>query len=123
MNFSRNLLLWIVIALLVLALFNLFQGAPQRGPHASPAYSEFLAEVDSGQIREVTIKGNEITGKYQDGRGFVTYAPSDDNLIPLLTEKGVGIRAAPAEDGSPIWSILLSWFPMLLLVMAGSCGT
>ncbi len=115
-NFSRNLLLWIVIALLVLALFNLFQGAPPRGPQASPAYSEFLAEVENGQISEVTIKGNEITGKYQDGRGFVTYAPGDDNLIPLLTERGVRIRAVPAEDGSPIWSILLSWFPMLLLI-------
>jgi cell division protease FtsH len=115
-NFSRNLLLWIVIALLVLALFSLFQGAPSGGPQASPAYSEFLAEVENGQIREVTIKGNEITGKFQDGREFVTYAPGDDNLIPLLTEKGVRIRAVPAEDGSPIWSILLSWFPMLLLI-------
>ncbi len=115
-KFSRNLLLWIVIALLVLALFNLFQGAPTRGPHATPAYSEFLAEVEAGQIREVTIKGNEITGKYQDGRSFVSYAPGDDNLIPLLTNKGVRIRAVPVEDGAPIWSILLSWFPMLLLI-------
>ena len=74
MNFSRSLALWVIIALLVFALFNLFQGPP-RGPQSNLAFSDFLSEVDAGQIRDVTIKGKVITGHFRDGRGFGTYAP------------------------------------------------
>ena len=117
MNFSKNMALWVIIALLVFALFNLFQGGPQRGPQTSLAYSEFLAAVSGGQVEEVTIKGNSITGVYRDGGAFTTYAPDDANLIPKLSEKNVRIRALPADDGSPgLWGILISWFPMLLIL-------
>ena len=117
MNFSRNLALWVIIALLVFALFNLFQGGQQRGPQTSLAYSEFLKAVSGGLVREVTIKGNTITGVYRDDGSFTTYAPDDANLIPKLNEKNVRIRALPADDGSPgLWGILISWFPMLLIL-------
>ena len=116
MNFSRNLALWVIIALLVFALFNLFQGSP-RGPQTNLAFSEFLSEVDAGQIREVTIQGKNITGHFRDGRGFGTYAPDDANLIPKLSEKHVQITALPSDDQTlTFWGILINWFPMLLLI-------
>jgi cell division protease FtsH len=116
-NFGRNLALWVIIALLVFALFNLFQGASQRGQQDSLAFSDFLAQVESGQIRDVTIKGDNISGHYRDGRLFSTYAPNDPNLISKLTQRGVRITAQPSDDGSPtLWGILISWFPMLLLI-------
>ncbi|MSO64912.1 MAG: ATP-dependent metallopeptidase FtsH/Yme1/Tma family protein [Alphaproteobacteria bacterium] len=116
-NFGRNLALWAIIALLVVALFQLFQSPSGRGPERDLAFSEFLAEVASGQVREVTIKGNSIGGAYTDGRAFKTYSPFDPQLVQRLTEKGVTIRAAPAEDNVPsLFSVLLSWFPMLLLI-------
>ena len=117
MNFSRNLALWIVIALLVFALFNLFQGSPTRGPENSLAYSEFLTEVGRGDINDVTIQGQKISGHYRDGRNFSTYAPDDPNLVNQLKDRGVRISATPSDEGSPtFWSILISWFPMLLLI-------
>ncbi len=117
LNFGRNLALWVIIALLVFALFNLFQGASQRGQQDSLAFSDFTAAVESGQIKDVIIKGNTIVGHYRDGRRFSSYAPNDPSLIGKLTAKGVRITAQPAEDGSPtLWGILISWFPMLLLI-------
>ena len=78
MNFSKNLALWVVIGLLVFALFNLFQGSSsQREQQSAVAFSDFLASVDSNEIRDVTIVGQTITGHYRDGRKFGTYAPND----------------------------------------------
>ncbi len=117
MNFSRNLALWGIIALLVFALFNLFQGPSQRGTQANLPYSDFLASVETGDVREITIQGRSIKGNFRDGRGFTTYAPEDGNLVPTLTEHGVRINAVPGDDGSPtLWGILISWFPMLLII-------
>jgi len=117
LKFGRNLALWVIIALLVFALFNLFQGASTRNQQDSLAFSDFTAAVDSSQIKDVTIKGDNITGHYRDGRLFSTYAPNDPTLISKLTQRGVRITAKPADDGSPtLWGILISWFPMLLLI-------
>ncbi len=117
MNFSRNMALWIVIALLVFALFNLFQGTSQRGSQTSLAFSDFLTAVESGEIRDVTIQGPGISGHYRDGRNFSTYAPNDPNLVPTLTKHGVRISALPYDNDTPtLFSILISWFPMLLLI-------
>jgi len=117
-NFSRNLALWVIIGLLVFALFNLFQGSSsQRGPQTTLAFSDFLASVESGEVRDVTVKGKTITGHYRDGRNFGTYSPDDPTLIEKLNNKGVRITAQPSEEGSPtLWGILISWFPMLLLI-------
>ena len=110
--------MWVIIGLLVFALFNLFQGSSsQRGPQTSLAFSDFLASVESGEVSNVTIKGNNISGHYRDGRNFATYAPNDPALIEKLNNKGVRITAQPSEEGSPtLWGILISWFPMLLLI-------
>jgi len=116
-NFGKNLALWVIIGLLLVALFNLFQQPSGRGGHVGIPFSEFIAEVDNGKVRDVTIKGNQISGYYTDGRGFATYAPNDPNLVERLTKRGVGIKAVPTDDGSPsLLQILISWFPMLLLI-------
>ena len=116
-NFSKNLVLWAVILAILVLLFNLFQQpGGQQGETGIP-FSDFLAEVSNGQIREVTIKGNNINGVYSDGRAFTTYAPNDPNLVERLNKRGVVIKAVPTDDGSPtLMQILISWFPMLLLI-------
>ncbi|MFZ5789725.1 MAG: ATP-dependent zinc metalloprotease FtsH [Pseudomonadota bacterium] len=117
MNFTKNFALWIIIALLLIALFNLFDGAPTRGPQSDIAYSEFLSEVGNGRVADVTIQGSTISGHLSDGRAFSTYAPNDPNLVQKLADRGVKITAAPIDEGvHPLLSILISWFPMLLLI-------
>ena len=116
MNFSRNLALWVIIALLVFALFSLSQESPQRGGHQKLAYSDFISQVESGDVREVTVKGHDIIGIYRDGRTVITYAPEDPELISRLQKNGVRVTAEPVDEGSPLLNILISWFPMLLLI-------
>ncbi len=116
-NFGRNLALWVIIALLLVVLFNLFQpGSGQHGATAM-AYSDFISEVNSGHVREATIQGHTVAGSLNDGHGFQTYAPEDPGLFQRLTDKGVRVVAKPDDDGvNPLLRTLLSWFPMLLLI-------
>ncbi len=117
-NFGRNLALWVIVALLLVALFNLFQ--PSGGTRANAqqvAYSDFLNEVNGGQVREVTIQGRILSGTMTDGRTFQTYTPEDPALVSRLTEKNVRVVARPEEsDVNPLLHYLMSWFPMLLLI-------
>ena len=117
MNFSKNLALWIIIALLLVMLFNLFQtAAPQRGP-GQTAFSEFLTEVEHGRVADVDIQGYTVNGHMTDSHAFSTYLPPEANIIPKLREAGVRITAhPPAEDTPTLWGVLVSWFPMLLLI-------
>ena len=116
-NFGRNLALWGIIGLLLIVLFNMFQSPSGRGPQENLAFSDFIGEVERGQVRDVTISGNQIVGHYEDGREFNTYAPNDPNLVSRLTENGVRISASPDDEGMPsLSSYLLSWLPMLLLI-------
>ena len=116
MNFSRNAVLWIIILLLLFALFNLFQGTANRGAQPPVAYSDFIEDVKQDKVAEVTIQGPKITGKYRDGRELETYAPEDPSLMPLLLENHVEVTAEPEEEVNPLLSILITWLPMLLLV-------
>ncbi|MBU8541401.1 ATP-dependent zinc metalloprotease FtsH [Falsiroseomonas tokyonensis] len=117
-NFGRNLALWVIVALLLVALFNLFQpsgGASRTAQQV--AYSDFLNEVNAGQVRDVTIQGRTVTGQLNDGRSFSTFTPEDPQLVSRLTDKGVRVVARPEEsDVNPLFQILISWFPMLLLI-------
>ena len=116
-NFGKNLALWIIIGLLLVALFNLFQASNPRSPATSVPFSEFLADVDRGQISDVLIKGNQVSGHFVDGRTFATFTPPDANLVDRLTQKGVRISAQPDDSNVPtLFSVLLSWFPMLMLI-------
>ncbi|MGQ0665383.1 MAG: ATP-dependent zinc metalloprotease FtsH [Pseudomonadota bacterium] len=116
-NFGKNLALWVIIGLVLIALFNLFQGSSSRGPMTSLAYSDFLAAVDRGQVTDVTIQGNTMRGHFNDGRGFSTYAPNDANVVTKLTSQNVRVSAAPIDESMhPLLSILASWFPFLVLI-------
>jgi len=90
-NFGKNLALWIVIGLLLVALFNLFQTSANRGPQSTLAFSDFLNDVKRGQVSDVTIQGNTINGHFTDGRAFSFSAPN------RLITKGVRIDAAPVS--------------------------
>ena len=80
-------------------------------------FSNFLTEVDNGRVVEVQIQGNNIKGIMSNGEQFTTYSPNDPNLIEKLTSKGVSISAAPIDEKMPsLFGVLLSWFPMLLLI-------
>ena len=117
MNF-RNLLMWGLIVLLSVGLFNLFQN-PNRvdGQVDKIAFSKFLEEVDNGRVIEVKIQGNNITGFLSDGTKFSTYSPNYPALVEKLSEKNVNIIASPIEEKMPsLVGVLLSWFPMLLLI-------
>ena len=117
MNFSRNMAVWAIIGILVFLLFNMFQGNAPRSPHTTMAFSDFILSVEAGDVRKVEIQGQEIRGQYRDGRQFQTYAPDDPTLVATLRNKGVQISALPDDDDSPtLFSILISWFPMLLLI-------
>ena len=117
MNF-KNLVTWIIIVLLSIGLFNLFQKPNKMSSETNKvAFSQFLTEVDNGRVVEVEIQGNNIRGVLSDGSNFNTYSPNYPNLVEKLSEKGVNIVATPLEDKMPsLLGILLSWFPMLLLI-------
>ncbi len=111
--FYKNLALWLVISLIMIMVFNVFNN-PKTSQH-DIIFSDFIELVNSGQIQEVTIQGHNISGHY-GANTFKTYAPDDPNLIELLRSKGVKISAKP-EETPPIWqTLIISWFPMLLLI-------
>ncbi|MCB1384971.1 MAG: ATP-dependent zinc metalloprotease FtsH [Nitratireductor sp.] len=113
----RNLALWAIIAVLLIALFNLFQGPQQRASSQDIAYSQFLQEVEDGKVRSVTISGNEIMGSYRDSATkFETYAPEDASLIEKLEAKGVTINATPKSEGSAFGSFLITWVPIFAIL-------
>ena len=117
MNF-RNLLMWGLIILLSVGLFNLFQSPERVNQNSNQiAFSTFLEEVDNGRVVEVQIQGNNINGTLSDGSKFKTYSPNYPDLVNKLSDKNVSINAAPVEDKMPsLLGVLLSWFPMLLLI-------
>jgi cell division protease FtsH len=113
----RNLMMWGVIVLLVLGLYNLFQNPGSIAGKTEMPFSTFLTEVDKGNVVSVDIRGSEISGNFKDGKGFKTYSPNYPNLVEKLSAKGVAITAGPREEKGPsLWGIILSWFPMLLLI-------
>jgi cell division protease FtsH len=115
-NFSRNAALWIIVILLLFALFNLFQGSAMRGAQEELKYSQFVTKAEKGEVSEVTIQGQKITGEYANGRSFETMVPEETDVAAMLLAAGVEIDVSPAEEVNPLLSILISWFPMLLLI-------
>jgi cell division protease FtsH len=114
-QFYKNLALWLVIGLIIIGLVNVFQ--PPIAPQSEIIYSEFLERADKGLIAEVVIQGDNISGKSMDGTSFTSIAPPNDpELIKILREKGISFSVVPPEQTSWYMSILISWFPMLLLL-------
>ena len=113
----RNFALWVIIVLLLLALFTLFQNPGQRTTSQDISFSQLLNEVDQGRVRDVLIQGPEIHGTFTDGRSFQTYAPNDPSLIQRLYGKGVSITARPQQNDVPWFvSLLVSWLPFIALI-------
>ena len=110
----KNLVIWAIIFILMVVLFNLFNQPPV--PRDTPSYSEFLSMVDSGVVAEVKIQGPKISGVKSSGESFQTYAPEDPRMIETLIAKGVEVKAEPPEESPWYLTLLLSWFPMLLLI-------
>jgi len=115
-NFGRNLALWVIIALLLVVLFNLFQPGVTHGSTTQVAYSDFVSDVEAGRVRDAVIQGRIVSGQLTDGRAFQTYTPDDPSLVRRLTDKGVRVIAKPEDDGVNLMHYFLSWFPMLLLI-------
>src|SRR6202007_2885718 len=113
----RNFALWVIIVLLLLALFTLFQNPGQRTTAQDISFSQLLSEVDQGRVRDVVIQGPEIHGSFANGTSFQTYAPNDPGLVQKLYTKGVSITARPQQDNVPWFvSLLVSWLPFIALI-------
>ncbi len=112
--FYKNLALWLVISLLMVMLFNFFN-RPGGGAEQL-SYSDFLSLVEKNQITNVVVQGQDIHGTTPEGTRFRTYAPEDPQLIKTLRDKDIKITAKPADDSPWYMSMLVSWFPMLLLI-------
>ena len=114
-QFYKNLALWLVIGIVLITLFNMFN--QPLTPQSEVVFSEFMDQVEQGQVNEVVISGDNISGKYVDGKAFQTTAPpKDPDLIKSLRQKSVRIVVVAPEQTSWYMSILISWFPMLLLL-------
>ena len=112
--FYRNLALWLVIGLTMVMLFSVFNR--QNQPKNQVSYSDFLAAVTRQEVSEVIIQGEKVEGKYADGKAFNTFAPADADMVKTLRQHGVKIFAKPADESPWYMTILISWFPMILLI-------
>jgi cell division protease FtsH len=113
----RNLAIWIIIALLLVALFNLVQNNPKSSRATGIEYSKFLTEVDNGAVRSATISGNQISGVLANGQSYQTYMPNDPQLVERLHQKGINFDVKPSSEDVPsLLGVLVNWFPMLLLI-------
>ncbi len=116
-NLGRNIALWVVVALFLVLLFNVFQPTSSQAGASQIAYSSFLEQVNNNQVQNVTITGQDITGSTKDGKSFETYAPEDPNLVSKLEAASVTVTAKPEGDTmNPFVRALISWAPMLLIL-------
>ncbi|HIF18727.1 MAG TPA: ATP-dependent zinc metalloprotease FtsH [Cycloclasticus sp.] len=111
----KNIIMWVVIAFVLMSVFNNFGGTKQASSNAL-SYSQFINSVNAGQVSKVSIDGPNIIGQTASGERFTTRNPGDAHLIDDLLKSGVEIVAKPPEETSAIMSVLISWFPMLLLI-------
>ncbi|MBI5007772.1 MAG: ATP-dependent zinc metalloprotease FtsH [Nitrosomonadales bacterium] len=115
-NLFKSVGIWLVVALVLMTVFNQFNARQQSTAQAQLDYSQFLEAVKSGQIEKVTIEGRTLKATTIDGKRITSYAPSDIWMVSDLLKYGVSIEAKPEEEQSVLMSIFVSWFPMLLLI-------
>jgi len=111
----KNVILWVVIAVVLMSVFNNF-GARSTRSDGSISYSQFLDSVKAGQVQQVIIDEHFIVGKMQTGDKFKTYAPDDNHLVDDLLANAVEIKAKPPEEPSMLMTLLVSFGPILLLI-------
>jgi len=110
----KNIILWVVIAIVLMSVFNNF--APRQGASRHMEYSQFIQQINTGQVAKVAIEGRTIHGIKSSGDRFVTYNPGDPGLMGDLLDNGVAIDVNPPEQQGLLMQIFISWFPMLLLI-------
>ncbi len=111
----KNLFLWLIIAVILISVFNNLE--PRTGGDERLTYSEFLKQVQQGNVNNVTIQDQVITGSLQNEKSFVSYMPlSDPYLLPELVKKNVNVKGEPPQQESFLMHIFINWFPMLLLI-------
>ena len=113
-SLSKNLVFWAIIAIIMVFLFKIFYGTP-RQTFLDKNYSDFISAVENNRVQKVETQGRNITWIDTEGKHFKTYAPEDPEMIKLLRDKKVVINAKKEEE-SPFWNILISWFPMIILI-------
>ncbi len=114
-DMAKNLILWVVIAIVLMTVFNNFSTTTNQAQSVS--YSEFISEVKAGNVKEVTIQnGRDIDGAMVSGQRFSTYSPGDDGLVSDLLNNNVEIVATPPEKPSLLMNILINWFPLFVLI-------
>jgi cell division protease FtsH len=113
-DLAKNLILWVVIAIVLMSVFNNFTS--QQGKSQPLAYSEFIREVKSGAVKSVSISGSSIEGVTTSGTRFSTYSPKDPGLVDDLLNNNVEIKAGPEERPSFLMQILINWFPLFVLI-------
>ena len=115
---GKNFFLWAIIIALVFLLFQMFNQGADRAPETSIAFSDFLTSVESGNVRDVIISGDAITGHYNtlDGRAFRTFAPFDPSLVDRLRAANVEITAVPVKNTPSIGNMIISSLPLLIFI-------
>ncbi|RDH87079.1 MAG: ATP-dependent zinc metalloprotease FtsH [endosymbiont of Escarpia spicata] len=113
-DMAKNLILWVVIAVVLMTVFNNFTTTQTKAQPKS--YSEFIGDVKSGAVKDVTINGRTIDGTLSSGQHFSTYSPGDDGLVSDLLNNNVEIVATPPEKPSLLMNILINWFPLFVLI-------
>ncbi len=113
-NMFKNLAVWLVIGLVLMTVFNQFNG--RQAPQSAMEYSQFLEEVKQGHIAKVLIEGRVLKATTAEGKKLTSYAPPDLWMVSDLLKYGVKIEAKPEEEQSFLMSLFVSWFPMLLLI-------
>jgi cell division protease FtsH len=113
-DITKNILLWVVIAFALLSMFNYF--GPRNKPDTAMSYTNFMAAINQGTIRQISMDGDTISGMQTDGDRFTTYNPGDPHLIDDLLKNHVDIKVVPPERPSFLSQLLMASLPMVLLI-------
>ena len=114
MGNARNIAFWVVLLVLVLALFNLFNSSNSFSAQ-TVSYSDFIAQVDAGEVKGVTLDGEQIKVTAKDGSHYIAIRPAGEQVAERLLSKGVGVRA-DAQEQSGLMTIITAWLPFILLI-------
>jgi len=116
LNNFKSIAIWLVVALVLMTVFNQLNSRQEQTAQAHLDYSQFLDEVKNGHITKVVIEGRNLTATSAEGKRISTFAPNDLWMVSDLLKNGVNVEAKPEEGESFLMSIFVSWFPMILLI-------
>lgn len=117
MKLGKNVVVWLIAFVVLSTVMSFFENRNFASNHENLAFSDFMNEVKSKRIASVTMSGAEIYSMTNDGKKYVTYAPYSPSTVDTLLENNVKVEAKPQDtSGDTLWSIIISWFPMILLV-------